>query len=55
MNDMRGIESWRRQNLVRVVSPLQGLKGLILEFYLGLRASRFTPGFHMAGLQPLLM
>jgi hypothetical protein len=34
------------------VSPIQGEEKLILDVYLGLRAGRFTPGYHISGFQP---
>ena len=51
MNDMRGIEYG---GVCRggIVWPLQGRRKLFGNVYLGLRASRFTPGCHMTGFQP---
>jgi hypothetical protein len=34
------------------VSPLQGFKNFLQTLTLGLRAGRFTPGFHITGFQP---
>jgi hypothetical protein len=51
MNDMRGIEfgfgcaSW-------FCAALAGLDGLLGDVYPGLRAARFTPDCHIAGLRP---
>ncbi len=33
-------------------SPLHGEADLILDVYLGLRAGRFSPGYHIIGFQP---
>jgi hypothetical protein len=49
---MRGIEIHVGNRGVRFAPPLQGGKNMILDFYLGLRAERFTPGYHIAGFQP---
>ena len=51
MNDMRGIEVGG-VCLVGFVWPLQGRRELFGNVYLGLRASRFTPGCHISGFQP---
>ncbi len=50
---MRGIEIHVGNRGVRFVPPLQGWKTMILDVFLGLRATRFTPGYHIAGFQPL--
>jgi hypothetical protein len=42
---MRGIE-------FDIVWPLQGQEYFGLDVYLGLRAGRFTPGYHIMGFQP---
>jgi len=52
MNVMRGIEFDFKDREDRFVSPLQGYEDLILDLYLGLRAARFTPGYHITGFQP---
>lgn len=52
MNDMRGIEFYVGNRGVRFVPPIQGGEDLILDDFLGLRATRFTPGFHITGFQP---
>src|SRR5260370_37230516 len=55
-----GAGKWKRENPTgegdasrsRLSRPCRAGEGLILTVYLGLRAARFTPGFHMAGFQP---
>jgi hypothetical protein len=49
---MRGIDFDVRNRRGLIVSPLQGYGNLILDVYLGLRAGRSTPGYHIAGFQP---
>jgi len=51
MNGMYGIERGRHFR-GGFVSPLQGGMKLLVDLNLGLRAERFTPGFHRTGFQP---